>query len=125
MLSPPLLLLRGDQPPEVPGRAGIADGPSLDQQPLRRDLRLRRIDPLRHQGPGHVGAIGHLRPGRTRLVELAGLMGQHLALHGLGVHTADLGGTRYVPTSRNAATTSIVFLAVNIDGSPPGGSNAT
>ena len=30
---------------------------------------------------------------------------------------------RYEPTSLNAATTSIVFLAVNIDGSPPGGSN--
>jgi hypothetical protein len=97
MSGPPLLLLLGDQAPEVPSRPDVADRSSLDQQPLGRDLRLRRFDPLGHQRLGDIGVLGHRRPARTRLIELTGLAGQHLAFHRLGVNAADLGGTPIRP----------------------------
>ena len=59
MILTPQLLLRRDQPPEVPRRPRIPRRPRSRQQPFRRDPALTGLHPLRYQD-GHAVIV--MRP---------------------------------------------------------------
>jgi hypothetical protein len=89
LLAPPGGLGLGNGPAEVPGRAGVAGGLGLGQEPLGRDPASRVADPagdeVRHDvgvlGPG--AARGDLLPPRPALQDAAdGLVGRAADLSG-------------------------------------------
>jgi hypothetical protein len=88
---PPLPLHLGNDATEVAWRPDIPGCPRRRQQPLRRDLRLRLSDPTLHELADDVGVLRHHSPNNTLLIEIAGLMSEHLALHRLRIDTAHHG----------------------------------
>ena len=88
MIPPPQMLLRRDQPPEIPRRPRIPRGPRRRQQPLRRDPRRRLVHPLRHQ---HGNGVVVMPPRRTRRRAAAGLMPGDHPPDGLRGRAADRG----------------------------------
>ncbi len=88
MGGPPSLLLRSDQPPEVPRRARIARRPRRRQQPLRRDPALGGLHPRTDQLDHPVV----VPPPRLALRPLpAGLVPLNHPPHRLGCRGAHLG----------------------------------
>jgi hypothetical protein len=90
--STPRLLLAGHNPPEVPRRARVPGGACRRQQPLGRDPPSSGGDPLGDERSHTVGVLRHRRTLCPVLLQLARLVGDHDALHSLGVNTADLRG---------------------------------
>ncbi len=89
MILPPRLLLRRDQPAEVPRRAGITRGLSRRQQPLGRDPARGGLHPRGDQLRNVVIVMTPLRTGRRAA---GGLMPGDHPPHRLMRRTSDLRG---------------------------------
>ena len=99
-LGADLTLHLRDQPSEVPVRPHIAGGAGDRQQPLRLATPTGLAERVEHDLADRVRVLRHRRAGGAFLIELPGLMGEHLALHRLRVHTADIRGGAIRPQTR-------------------------
>lgn len=99
-LTTHLPLHAGDKPTEVPVRPPIARSTRGRQQPLRAATPVRFAHQIEHDRADPVGVLRYWRTLRTFIVQLAGLVGEHLALDRLRVHPAHLAGGAKRPQTR-------------------------
>ena len=99
-LATDLPLHPGHEPPEVAVRPRIAGRACRRQQPLRRAATVRFADQIEHDRADPIGVLRHRRPLGAFIIQLAGLVGEHLSFHRLRIHAAHLGGGAIRPKTR-------------------------